>query len=77
MTYQNMARALRNYTTGKNGKRNIMERVKKKLHYKFVDGILQTVVWNTEVCKEVQETGKHGINIKIYWDITLLYIVCN
>ena len=32
MTYQNMARALRNYTKGK---RKIMERVKRKLHYKF------------------------------------------
>ncbi|XP_072033789.1 uncharacterized protein [Amphiura filiformis] len=36
MSYQNMARALRNYTKGK---RKIMERVKKKLHYKFVAGV--------------------------------------
>ncbi|XP_071809679.1 ETS homologous factor-like [Asterias amurensis] len=32
MTYQNMARALRNYTRGKT---KVMERVKRKLHYKF------------------------------------------
>ena len=36
MTYQNMARALRNYTKGK---KKIMERVKRKLHYKFVAGV--------------------------------------
>ncbi|XP_022082877.1 uncharacterized protein LOC110975067 [Acanthaster planci] len=38
MTYQNMARALRNYTRGKT---KIMERVKRKLHYKFCPDFIQ------------------------------------
>ncbi|XP_038073112.1 uncharacterized protein LOC119741405 [Patiria miniata] len=38
MTYQNMARALRNYTRGKT---RIMERVKRKLHYKFCPDFIQ------------------------------------
>lgn len=38
MTYQNMARALRNYTRES---KKIMERVPKKLHYKFMPGYIE------------------------------------
>ena len=38
MTYQNMARALRNYTRGN---RKIMVSVRKKLHYKFTPNFIQ------------------------------------